>query len=97
MAEVVGKAPCPDCGDEAEIKEDKRKFLYLDCPCCGIFKYQRHTGQKRIRARLEKYSNDGRSSEPGTGNIPDPVPENKEVPAPAKKRLLENLFKRNRV
>lgn len=50
MAEHVGEAKCPECGEGAAVKADKRKFLYLDCTC-GIFKYQSKSGQEKIKAR----------------------------------------------
>lgn len=96
MAELVGKAPCPDCQAEADIKADKRKFLYLDCSCCGIFKYQRHTGQARIRARLEKYNDGGPSGSVGTEKTGVPESEKLEVPVPKRKRLLDGLFRSDR-
>lgn len=50
MAENVGNMACPECGQSATVKADKRKFIYLDCEC-GIFKYQSKAGQRRVKAR----------------------------------------------
>ena len=56
MAEFVQNCDCPECGGEAKAMKDKRMFLYLNCPCCGIFKYQTKTGQAKMLARINAYN-----------------------------------------
>lgn len=90
MSELKGQVPCPDCGTTSDVKADKRKFLYLVCPDCGVFKYQTHKGQARLRYRLDEATGGAASAESGTA---EPVQE-KSVPVPEKRRLLPNLFKR---
>ncbi len=94
MSELKGQVPCPDCGTTSDVKADKRKFLYLVCPDCGVFKYQTHKGQARLRARLEQATAGAASVESGTA---EPAPENPvQVPKtkPEKRRLLPSIFKR---
>lgn len=52
MGEKIQDTKCPDCGDTADLKADKRGKLYIVCPCCGRFTYNTNTGQERLRARI---------------------------------------------
>lgn len=83
MAEVIGKAVCPECGAVAKVCEDKRKQLYLNCDAgesggCGIFKYQSKIGQARLKKRFAAFPGEdpvGAASpkEPEPEKVPDVV------------------------
>lgn len=85
MAELMKKIQCPvdGCESAAELKADKRKKLYVECPDCGSLKFNRNAGQKRLEKLLAAQGVDVAEviseipeDEPET--LPEVVPEDSE-------------------
>ena len=56
MPEVIGQAPCPECGSVQDVKSDKRKY-YISCTECRTFtNYQSLPAKERIRKKMQSTS-----------------------------------------
>ena len=87
MAELVGHAPCPDCGVNSEVRENKRKKLLLDCPVHSIYPYQSKEAQILLKKKTAFIAE---QAAPAVGSAetvpkvptPEPAPENNPEPTP---------------
>jgi len=55
MAETIGQTACPECGEPADLRQDKRGKLYIVHDGeggCGRFTYNTLAGQERLKKRL---------------------------------------------
>lgn len=85
MANVVGIAACPECGEAQEVHFDTRKY-YIKCASCHTFtNYQSKAAQARIKDKLK---DDEVPVEPEP--MPPDKPDDKLTPTPARESQTED-------
>lgn len=57
--ETIGKLK-HHCGESADVRKDKNRRLYVNCPCCGQLKYNLQGGQNYILDNTVMFDRDGK-------------------------------------
>lgn len=75
---LIGKSPCPLCGEIAPVKLTKKKKAYMTCSeadgGCGYQGFARGIKAHQIMKEKAGYSNEGEAVKPDGGRvIPDPA------------------------
>jgi ssDNA-binding Zn-finger/Zn-ribbon topoisomerase 1 len=78
---LVGHVNCAECGAESEVRENKNKKVFYNCPECGLIYPNSPAGNARLRAKMrpitpveEKNSDPKKGDAEVAGGVPKPPP-----------------------